>query len=353
MLFPRTTLEKMSKSELIALVLSQGEQLLAQGEQIRMQSEQIRMQSEQIRVQGERIKALEKRVEELSRKNARSAAPFSKNKPKQDPQKPGRKTGKGQFENRLAPDESEMTQLEIVEVPLDACRCGGELEAHGSELVSVTDIPPKPKVEIKGYLIGIKICKKCGKKHRGTHPDVAADQYGATAHRIGDRLISVGHCLHYGDGIPQRKVVGVLKRLTGIEVTQGMLSQSSVKQGCELGYVNQASESIRKGMANSERINTDDTGWRTGGKGTFLMGFETPDAVYYQIRDRHRNEEVREVIPSNYEGVMCTDRGKSYDAKELRDVKQQKCLSHIQRNLTEVEEVKTGKVKWFSVKLKH
>jgi len=49
---------------------------------------------------------------------------------------------------------------------------------------------------------------------------------------------------------------------------------------------------------------------------------------------------------------MCTDRGKSYDAKEFLDVKQQKCLSHIQRNLKDVEEIKTGKSKWFSSELK-
>ena len=338
MILPRETLEKMSKSELITLVLAQGEQILAQGEQLI--------------VQADWIKALEKRVEELERKNARSAAPFSKNKRKMDPQRPGRKAGQGNFENRAAPEKSEMTQIEQVEMAIEVCVCGGGLEDWGSELVSVTDIPQQPKVEIKGYLIGIKGCKACGKKYRATHPEIAPDQYGATAHRIGERMMSLGHCLHYEDGIPQRKVVGVLKKLAGVEITQGMLSQGSTKQGCDGGNVKMASESIRGGMASSERVNTDDTGWRTGGKGSFLMGFETPDAVYYQIRERHRNEEVREVIPSEYKGVMCTDRGKSYDAKEMLDIKQQKCLSHIQRNLTDVEEVKTGKVKWFSSGLK-
>ena len=338
MILPRETLEKMSKSELITLVLAQGEQILAQGEQLI--------------VQADRIKALEKRVEELERKNARSAAPFSKNKRKMDLQRPGRKTGQGKFESRAAPEGSAMTQIEQVEMAFEVCGCGGALEDLGVELVSVTDIPQQPKVEIKGYLIRIKGCKACGKKHRATHPGVAADQYGATAHRIGDRLMSLGHCLHYEDGIPQRKVVGVLKKLAGVEITQGMLSQGSTKQGCDGGNVKQASESIRESIANSARVNTDDTGWRTGGKGSFLMGFETPDAVYYQIRERHRNEEVREVIPSEYKGVMGTDRGKSYDAKELLGVKQQKCLSHIQRNLTDVQEVKTGKVKWFSSGLK-
>jgi hypothetical protein len=38
------------------------------------------------------------------------------------------------------------------------------------------------------------------------------------------------------------------------------------------------------------------------------MGFETPDPVFFQIRPQHRNEEVREVIPRDYQGVMSTDR---------------------------------------------
>ena len=317
-------LGKMSKSELIAVVMALED----------------------------RHYGLLKRVDELERRAAKTAAPFSKNKRKMDPQRPGRKAGQGKFENRTAPSESEMTQIEQVELELEVCGCGGKLEGLGVDLVSVTDIPQHPKAEIKGYLIRLKGCEACGKKYRAEHPEVASDQYGATAHRIGARLMSFGHGLHYEDGIPQRKAVRVLKKLAGIEITQGMLSQSSTKQGCAGGNVKMASESIRESVANSERVNTDDTGWRTGGKGSFLMGFETPDAVFYQIRERHRNEEVREVIPSDYQGVMCTDRGKSYDAKELLEVKQQKCLSHIQRNLTDVQEVKTGKVKWFSSGLK-
>ncbi len=46
-------------------------------------------------------------------------------------------------------------------------------------------------------------------------------------------------------------------------------------------------------------------------------------SAVYQIRLQHRNEEVREVIGNNYQGILGTDRGKSYDAKELIEVKQQ------------------------------
>jgi transposase len=39
------------------------------------------------------------------------------------------------------------------------------------------------------------------------------------------------------------------------------------------------------------------------------MVFESKPITLYQIRARHRNEEVREVIGDNYEGTLCTDRG--------------------------------------------
>jgi transposase len=342
---PRQTLEKMSKSELIALVL-------AQGEQIKAQAKQIKAQSEQIKTQAERIKTLESRVEELERKAAKTATPFSKKKKKSSPKGPGRQAGKGRFEMRKAPLLEEMSEIQEVYSDEMVCACGGKLEHEGFELVSVTDIAAIPKVEVRGYRIEMKCCKCCKKRYRGRHRDVGEDQYGATAHRLGPRILSEAHSLHYNHGITQRKVPAVLKELTGIYITQGLLAQNAVKQGGELGNVGKAAAAIGGSIEHSQRVHTDDTGWTIGGNGAFLMGFESEHEVFYQIRRQHRNEEVREVIPSHYQGVMNTDRGKSYDATELLGVKQQKCLSHIQRNLTDVEETKIGKVKWFTAELK-
>ena len=66
------------------------------------------------------------------------------------------------------------------------------------------------------------------------------------------------------------------------------------------------------------------------------MAFETDEATVYQVRARHRNEEVREVVPSDYAGVMVTDRGRSYDAQALSEVRQQKCMAHVLRSVSEV-----------------
>jgi transposase len=45
---------------------------------------------------------------------------------------------------------------------------------------------------------------------------------------------------------------------------------------------------------------------------------------------------VQEVVSQNYKGVMGTNRGRSYEDKSFRRVKQQKCLAHLQRTLGEV-----------------
>ena len=66
-------------------------------------------------------------------------------------------------------------------------------------------------------------------------------------------------------------------------------------------------------------MHTDDTGWRVRGEPAFLMAFETDTAIVSHVRPRHRHEEVQEVIPVDYEGVMVTDRGRSYDAQAFDD----------------------------------
>ncbi len=53
---------------------------------------------------------------------------------------------------------------------------------------------------------------------------------------------------------------------------------------------------LRGSVRASPLVHTDDTGWRVDGGPAFLMAFETDEATVYQVRARHRNEEVREVV---------------------------------------------------------
>lgn len=305
----------------------------------------------QLLAENERLCA---EIEQLKRNNARSAAPFSKNKRKKNPKRPGRKPGQGPFKNRPAPPE-EAYSAPPVDVPVSETNCpecGGDLGEETQEVVTNTEIPPGPAPQVKAYRIKIRTCCRCKRKVRGRHPEVAPDQYGATAHRLGARAQAAAHILHYGDGIPQCKVPSVLKTLTGLSLTQSAITQSALRLGAGEGPIAQQNEKLREEIKDQEAINTDDTGWRTGGEPTQLMVFESKPVVVYQIRAQHRNEEVREVVGDNYQGTLCTDRGRSYDAKELQEVKQQKCLSHILRSIDAVLETQSGQSRRFGVFLK-
>lgn len=291
-------------------------------------------------------------LERLKRRQQRQAAPFSKGTHIAQPKRPGRKPGQGVFTYRHAPAaDADSDPPIVVPVVATACpHCGGELGDAEVEVASITDLPEQPRSIVRRYTVSVRRCQTCQRRVRGRHPDLAADQYGATAHRLGERILVAGQALHYGHGVPQRKVPAILEALTGISVTQSALQQDGARGAA--GRVGQVYQDLRIGMAKAERVHTDDTGWRIGGNPAQLMVFTTQTETVYQIRNQHRNDEVREVIPVDYTGVLSCDRGKSYDAHELRSVKQQKCLSHIQRSLTELLATKWGRGRSFGLQVR-
>jgi transposase len=295
---------------------------------------------------------LREEIARLQRTGKRQAAPFSREQPNPHPKPPGRKPGQGPFTHRDAPaPESFSEPLVAVPVSERVCpRCGGALQEESVELVSCTDLPQEARPLVKGYRVQVCRCQQCGKRVRGQHPEVAPDQYGATAHRLGARLLAAADVLHYSVGVPMRKVPSILWELTGISVTQSALTQAALRQS--QGVLACVYEQLRASLKEAPSAYTDDTGWRIGAENAFLMAFETEGASVYQIRRRHRNEEVRELIPSDYPGTLVSDRGRSYDAKELAGVAQQKCLSHLLRSCSQVLASKQGKARWFAATLK-
>ena len=216
-----------------------------------------------------------------------------------------------------------------VAVAAESCPgCGGILEHEGESLAYVTDIPAMPRPQVTEYRVQIPYrgtgqacrCRSCGRRVRGRHPDVGPDQYGASAHRVGRRVMAAAHMLHYGVGIPVRRVPVVLRALTGVKLSQSAITQDALRRA--RGAVGDAYHRLRESVRERAVVHTDDTGWRVGGESAFLMAFETDDATVYQVRSRHRNEEVREVVPGDYAGVMVTDRARSYDARALSGVRQ-------------------------------
>lgn len=312
----------------------------------------VAKQQHQIAVLTARIEALQAEIERFTRSAKRQAAPFSKGTRVATPKRPGRKPGSGPFCYREPPLPTQITEPPVdVPVTHSACpACGGPLEEERIDFAYTTDIPERPRPTVTQYRVSVCRCMVCGKQVRGQHPDVAPDQYGATAHRVGERAMAVAHGLHYGIGIPVRKVPLVLEALQGITLTQGAITQDALRRAA--GEIGAAYERLRGTVPESPVVHTDDTGWRVGGDPAYLMAFDTDEATVYQIRSQHRHEEVQEIIPPDYEGVMVTDRGRSYDAQAFDEVDQQKCLAHILRSISDVLQTKKGRARDFGERLK-
>jgi hypothetical protein len=334
-----------SRDELLALIDAlkrQVAELTAANEASRAQVEALQADNAALRAQ----------IDRLNRQGKSPATPFSRGTRLPNPKKPGRKPGKGPFHFRPAPPAEQFTGPPVpVPVTQTACpACGGALAPPHVEVVTVTDLPQPPTPTILAFEIEVCRCLACGRSVRGHHPAVAPDQRGASAHRLGPSVIAAAHWLHYGQGVPVRKLPAILAHLGGIPLTQGALTRDAMRRAT--GRVGEVYDQLRQQVKEAATVHTDDTGWKVGGERAHLMAFETAAVSVYQIRPRHRNEEVREVIPSDYDGTMITDRGKSYDAQELRGVKQQKCLAHIQRSLSQAMERQRESEQWFPRQLK-
>jgi transposase len=296
--------------------------------------------------------ALRAQLEQRTREAHRQAAPFSKGRRQARPKRPGRKPGQGHFTYRTLPGPDQWTAPPIeVRLPEPICPCCSEtLHEQRVDLAAITEIPPQPRPIVRPYRVWVYRCPTCDTTVRAPHPDLAPDQYGATGHRMGPRVMAAAHATHYGLGVPVRKVPALLQLYTGVSLTQSAITQDAIRRVA--GAVGREYQALRDQVPSSEVVYTDDTGWRVGGVPAQLMIFVADTATVFPIRPRHRNEEVREVIGDDYRGVLVTDRGKSYDAKELESVKQQKCIPHALRSINEVLATRRGRARHFGAYLK-
>ena len=289
-MFTREALQQRSKDELIEIILSLSA----------------------------RLTALEAEVRELKR----AKAPFSKGVRKASPKPPGRRAGQGHFTRRAVPEIGPEDKVIELDAPLpaderDCPRCDVPLQTS-NEVVTIEDMPQRPSRVITRITVEVGVCPLCGHRARGEHPSLGPHQCGANAHQVGPGVLSQALALHYQSGLPLRRVPQVIKQTTGIVLTQSALTQTAGKLSEPGAVMHTHYQSLRKTVAASEVVNTDDTGWRVSATLAFLMGFFTADTAYYQIRSRHRHQEVLEVLGEGFAGKLGTDRGKSYEATALR-----------------------------------
>jgi hypothetical protein len=95
-------------------------------------------------------------------------------------------------------------------------------------------------------------------------------------------------------------------------------------------------------------VHADETGWRIGTLSAWLWVFTNQEITVYTIRPSRGHEVVVDILGREFKGVLVSDCFLAYDAKALAKWLKQKCVAHLLRNLSDIEDSKTGRAVCFS-----
>lgn len=309
---------------------------------IRQQAEtisELRAEIDQLKVAN---KQLRERLEESERASKRQAAPFRRTKKKRAtaPKKPGRREGH-EGTHRRRP-----TQVDHhVEVPLACCpHCGNaELKQLRPIIQYIEELPPQ-MVEVTRLLTYRGQCPRCGSVE-SSHPLKTSGAAGAAGIQLGPRAKAVATSLVYEHGLTLRRACEGLKRLFGLELSPGGLSQIAHRTASELEE-NDAELIDQARHATVQHV--DETSWWIAGADSdqapfWLWVFANEQQTIYRVDHRRNRAVVQETLGADFPGVLISDCLNIY---ENLFCAQQKCYAHhfkaISRAETEYEALGEG-----------
>lgn len=300
--------------------------LVARNDQLEAENAGLRAQNERHR---DRIAALERKVEELRRKSKRQAAPFSREKRKCDPGRPGRRPGTdyGKKAHRPAPEKVD----EVIGAPLpDRCECGGEIELDRIAHQYQEELPELRPIR-RRFDVGIGRCRGCGRRHQGRHPLQTSDALGAAASMLGPDAVALATRLSKELGLSPVKVSQLLGEQFGISITPGGVVGAIARQARALEPTYRA---LIEGVRASSVVAPDETGWRVEGSKAWLWAFVGDGVTVYRIAAGRGYEQAIEILGEEFRGVLERDGWAPYRRFTLAS--HQSCLAHLLRRCAEM-----------------
>ena len=285
----------------------------------------------------EQIAQLQQRTAEVERAGKRQATPFARKKRSANPKKPGRQAGQGSFKHRAKPVPEEVNETK--EAPLDGCpNCGGELADRKEHEQFVIDIPPVKPV-ITRFVTHSGYCARCNKRVRSQHPEQISSATGAAGVLVGPRAKALAADMKHRLGLSYGKVCELINDAFGLKVTRSAWCQADQRLAQQARPVYQELIEVIRASAVAH---ADETGWRIGTLSAWLWVFTNQEVTVYAIKDNRSHDVVVEILGQAFQGVLVSDCFTAYDHQELANWLKQKCVGHLLKNLSDIEDQKTG-----------
>jgi len=298
---------------------------------------QLRQRDALIEQLQHRLAELEQRLAELERAAKRQATPFARKRRKENPKRPGRKAGQGRFTSRSRPTSDQVVETQAQ--PLDACpTCGGpvtDLTDHEQFVVDIPEVRPT----VTRYVTQSGHCAQCDRRVRSRHPEQISAATGAAGVVIGPRAKALAADLKHRLGVPYGKVAEVLEVGFGLPVSRGGLCQAGTRLAQQARPVY---DELLELLRQSAVAHVDETGWRLGTLAAWLWVFTNRAVTVYTVAHGRGHEVVVKILGAEFAGILVSDCFTAYDHQALAAWLKQKCVGHLLKDLSELNESKTG-----------
>ena len=324
-------------------------QAACSAEELRKENVILREENDRLRAENEALRQenaqLKEALEKLKRRSKRQASPFSRDKRKPNPKKPGRKKGKdyGERASRPIPDHIDR----VVDAPVQtgvedvngapACpECHTTLEKLETHIQYQTDIPEIPTPEVTQFNVETAECPCCHRRFQGRHPDQTSDALGAASNQLGPRVLAFAAQLKYEYGLSFGKVKRLLFDLFGLTIGRSTLARSAQRLAdkAEPTYCHLIFQLRESGV-----VCADETGWRINGEPCWLWVFTDKTITVYVIDLSRGHEVIESVLGEDFQGTLSSDGFLAYDPVSA-GAKQQ-CNAHLLKGCSEIEAIKS------------
>jgi transposase len=336
----REGLDRLSREELLELLLQQAELVGRQQEELAAREAAIERRDEKIRELEEELSQFRQPVKTPENSSVPPSRGQKANRADGRGRKPGPKRGHvGVSRGRSEPDV-------VVECRPNACTgCGQALPQTGGRRVGrsqVTELPAFEPVVIEAWQYALT-CGHCGVQTTGTYPA------GLEPRRtFGPGIEALLSYLHERHHVGYERLVELCRDVFGLRISQGGI-ENALRRLVE--RARPAYAAIGQTVRGSPVINSDETSARVAGRTQWQWTFQTPEASYHLIAPSRGGE----VIAAFLDGVEPEVWGSDLYAPQMLTpaTAHQICMSHQERDLTFAAEADTGTERLWAIELRH
>ncbi len=316
-MFTRETLEKLSKAELIDIILLLQKRVAAlEGDNAMLCA---------------RVDELERKLSLKSRNSSKPPSSDPLDAPPRGRKKPsGRKRG-GQpghegHDRELFPPEQ--VDKVIALFPDTCAHCPADLHGkkgklHGQhQVVEIAEV----KATVTEYQYHIVQCPECGGFTVAVLPD------GVPAGAFGPRLEATIAVLTGVYRLSKRQAESILSDLFGVSICLGSICRCEARVSDALA---EPVEEARAYVQSAEVINADETGWREGNKKKRWLWVAVADMVTVFMIHANRSQEAALELLGAFKGILTTDRCSAYN---IYHGVRQLCWAHLLRDFERFSE---------------